>query len=318
MKGKQPARGSGPDAPAPPSPAERAEIRAVVSAALVPAHLGEAADEYLAMVRRAVRNSMPNLAAIATAPAPEPALEARPVHRRRVLMPLAAAMFLTMVLAATGVLLAAQPWSVPGGSPSSGASGPIAAVESTAASQHAAGGTATGHQTAGGPSITNGPSDPNNPDATDPSATSPAAGSPNPHATATPLNTGEPTKFPTPTPEPTDPPTPAPTAPPTPTPTPAPTPTPTPEPTPTPTLYVSWVVNPPVPPMLRVWTLPGAVCTVTVPGRGTSKTFTAGSNGQATLNWNSPKWDSGTYELTATCTLGPQTASTPTVTVVVP
>ncbi len=70
--------------------------------------------------------------------------------------------------------------------------------------------------------------------------------------------------------------------------------------------------------MFRVWTLTGAVCTITVPGRGTSRAFTAGSSGQGTLNWNQPKWDAGTYEVTATCTLGSQTASTPTTIVVVP
>ncbi len=87
--------------------------------------------------------------------------------------------------------------------------------------------------------------------------------------------------------------------------------------TPAPAIFASWAAAP-SPPTFRVKTVGGASCVLSATGRGTSRTFTAGAGGQANLTWNSPKWSPGTYAVTATCTLGGHSASTPTTTVVVP
>jgi hypothetical protein len=118
--------------------------------------------------------------------------------------------------------------------------------------------------------------------------------------------------------------TPAPTKKPTPRPTKKPTPRPTKKPTPA--LFAAWVsvATPPVPPTFTVRTLAGAVCQIARIRQGGTTTrqspqFTANGAGTAVLaNWNTYPWNSGsTYLVTATCTLGGHSASTPQKTVTI-
>jgi hypothetical protein len=138
-------------------------------------------------------------------------------------------------------------------------------------------------------------------------------------AAATASPTPKPT--PTPTPKPTPKPTPRPTA--KPKPKPAPTKRPTPKP---PALFAAWVsITPGQPPVFTVRTLAGAACKVTRVRQGgttqrTSSTFTANAAGTAVLsNWTAYAWNHATtYQVTATCTVGTSSASTPQSTVTIP